>query len=44
VLFFNRIPSPQDARKNLLAVTEQQVQSIARQIFSKQPATAEIRS
>ncbi len=44
LLFFNRIPSPQEARENLLEVTEEQIQSIAKQIFAKHPATAEIRS
>lgn len=44
LLFFNHIPSPQEARENLLAVTEEQIQSIAEQIFTKQPAIAEIRS
>ncbi|MGJ8643100.1 MAG: M16 family metallopeptidase [Luteolibacter sp.] len=44
LLFFDHIPSPQEARENLLAVTEAQVQSIARQVFSTPPATAEIRS
>lgn len=44
LLFFNHIPSPQQARENLLAITEEQVQAIARQVFSQTPATAEIRS
>lgn len=44
LLFFNHIPSPQEARENLLAVTDEQIQSIARQIFSQTPATAEIRA
>ena len=44
LLFFDRIPSPQEARENLLAVTDAQVQSIARAIFSQDPATAEITS
>ncbi|QTN32214.1 insulinase family protein [Akkermansiaceae bacterium] len=44
LLFFNHIPSPQEARENLLAVTDEQIQSIAAQIFSQNPATAEIRS
>lgn len=44
LLFFNHIPSPQEARENLLQVTDGQIQSIAREVFSKQPATAEIRS
>ncbi|MEP2775719.1 MAG: pitrilysin family protein [Luteolibacter sp.] len=44
LLFFNHIPSPQEARENLLQVTDVQVQSIARQIFSQPPATAEIRA
>jgi len=44
LLFYNRIPSPAEARENLLAVTEDQIQSIAQQIFSEEPATAEIRA
>jgi len=42
LLFFDHIPSPQEARENLLAVTDQEIQSIARQVFSQKPATAEI--
>lgn len=44
LLFFNQIPSPQEARENLLQVTDAQIQSIAQHIFSNLPATAEIRS
>ena len=44
LLFFNHIPSPQEARENLLAVTDEQIQAIARRIFSQPPATAEIRA
>lgn len=44
LLLMDRIPSPQEARANLLAVTDQQIQEIAARIFSCQPATAEIRS
>jgi predicted Zn-dependent peptidase len=44
LLFYNHIPTAQEARENLLNVTEDQIQSIAQQIFSQAPATAEIRS
>ena len=44
LLFFNHIPSPQEARENLLKVTDEQIQAIAAQIFAVPPATAEIRS
>ncbi len=44
LLFFGHIPSPQQARENLLQVTDQQVQSIAQKIFSQKPATAEIKA
>ncbi len=44
LLFHNHIPSPREARENLLAVTEEQIHSIAREIFTRQPALAEIRS
>ena len=44
LLFFNHIPSPQEARENLLAVTDEQIQAIAQRIFSQAPATAEIRA
>jgi predicted Zn-dependent peptidase len=44
LLFLGHIPSPQEARENLLAVTDSQIQSIARQVFSQDPATAEIRA
>ncbi|MFD2255736.1 M16 family metallopeptidase [Luteolibacter algae] len=44
LLFYNRIPSPQEARENFLNVTGEQVQAIAKTIFAQQPATAEIRS
>lgn len=44
LLFYNHIPTAQQARENLLNVTEDQIQSIAQQIFSQKPATAEIRS
>lgn len=44
LLFLNRIPSPQEARENLLAVTDSQIRSVAKQIFSQTPATAEIRA
>ncbi|MFK7850236.1 MAG: M16 family metallopeptidase [Akkermansiaceae bacterium] len=43
-LLYNHIPSPQQARRKLLAVTEEQIQSIAQQIFSNSHAMAEIRS
>lgn len=44
LLFFDHIPSPTEARENLIQVTEAQVKSVARKIFSQKPATAEIRS
>lgn len=44
LLFYNRIPTAQQARENLLNVVEDQIQSIAHQIFSQEPATAEIRA
>jgi predicted Zn-dependent peptidase len=44
LLFYNHIPSPAEARENLLVVTDSQIQSIAQQIFSQTPATAEIRA
>lgn len=44
LLFHNHIPSPQEARQNLLDVTDEQIQTIAREIFSQSPASAEIRS
>lgn len=44
LLFHHHIPSPQEARENLLQVTGAQIQSIAQHIFSQKPATAEIRS
>ncbi|MDP4847467.1 MAG: insulinase family protein [Akkermansiaceae bacterium] len=44
LLFFNHIPSPTEARENLLQVTDEQVRFIAKQVFSHPPATAEIRS
>lgn len=42
LLFFGNIPSAQQARENLLQVTDAQIQSIAREIFSQKPAMAEI--
>ena len=42
LLFCNHIPTAQQARENLLNVTADQIQSIAKQIFSHDPATAEI--
>jgi predicted Zn-dependent peptidase len=42
LLFCNHIPTAQQARENLLNVTTDQIQSIAQQIFSHNPATAEI--
>ncbi len=44
LLFFDHIPSPQQARENLLQVTDQQVQSIAQKIFAQKPAMAEIKA
>ena len=44
LLFHGRILSPQEARENLLQVTDGQIRSIAAQIFSIVPATSEIRS
>ena len=44
LLFHNHIPSPREARENLLQVTDEQIRSVAKQIFSQPPATAEIRS
>lgn len=44
LLFFDHIPSPHQARENLLAVTHSQIQAIASEIFSQDPATAEIRA
>jgi len=44
LLFHNHIPSPQEARENLLQVTEEKIHSIAKDVFSNQPATAEIRA
>jgi predicted Zn-dependent peptidase len=43
VLDFGRIPSPAEWRNNVLAVTEEDVQAIAREVFHHQnPAIAEI--
>ncbi len=44
LLFHNYIPTAQQARENLLTVTADQIQAIAQQIFSQEPATAEIRA
>jgi predicted Zn-dependent peptidase len=44
LLFYDHIPSPQEARENLLQVTEEQIHAIACAVFSQNPATAEIRS
>jgi len=44
LFFYDRIPSAQEARENLLKVTEEQIQAIAHNIFSQAPATAEISS
>jgi predicted Zn-dependent peptidase len=44
LLFYDHIPTAQEARENLLKVTEDQIQSVARQIFSQAPAMAEIRA
>ncbi|MFM2199387.1 MAG: hypothetical protein RLZZ505_2819 [Verrucomicrobiota bacterium] len=44
LLFYDHIPTAQEARENLLKVTEVQIQSIARQIFSQAPAMAEMRA
>ncbi len=44
LLFFGHIPSPQEARENLLKVTDAEVQAIAKKIFAQKPATAEIRA
>jgi predicted Zn-dependent peptidase len=43
MLDFDRIPSTEEWRESILAVTDEEVQSIAREIFANQaPATAEI--
>jgi predicted Zn-dependent peptidase len=44
LLFFGHIPSPQEARENLLQVTDAEVQAIAKKIFAQNPAIAEIRA
>ena len=44
LLFFDHIPSPQEARENLLQVTDEQVQAIAQKIFAQKPAIAEIQA
>jgi predicted Zn-dependent peptidase len=44
LLFFGHIPSPQQARENLLQVTDAEVQAIAQKIFAQKPAMAEIRA
>lgn len=44
LMFYNRIPTAQEARENLLNVTGDQIQAIAQNIFSQVPATAEIRA
>ncbi len=44
LLFFDHIPSPQEARENLLQVTDKQVQAVAQKIFAQKPAIAEIQA
>lgn len=44
LLFFGHIPSPAEARENLLQVTDLQVQAIAKKIFAQKPAMAEIKA
>ena len=44
LLFYGEIPTPQQARENLLTVTPEQVRCIAQKIFSHPPAIAEIRA
>ena len=44
LLFFGHIPVPQQARENLLNVTDAEVQAIAQTIFAQKPAMAEIRA
>ena len=44
LLFYNQIPTPAESREQLLKVTDAEVQAIARVIFSRPPASAEIRS
>ncbi len=44
LMFFGDIPSPQQARENLLRVTDAEVQAIAKQIFAQKPAMAEIKA
>ena len=44
LLFYNQIPTPAEARENLLSVTEDEIQGIAQKIFSQEPARAEIRA
>jgi predicted Zn-dependent peptidase len=44
LLFFGHIPTPQQARENLLNVTDAEVQAVARTLFAQKPAIAEIRA
>ena len=44
LLFHDRIVSPREVRENLLAVTADQIQAVARAVFSGSPAMAEIRA
>lgn len=44
LLFFGHIPVPQQARENLLKVTDAEVQAIAQKIFAQKPAMAEIKA
>jgi predicted Zn-dependent peptidase len=44
LLFHGYIPTAMEARENLLAVTEDQIQAVAEAVFSGTPATAEIRA
>lgn len=44
LLFFDHIPSPQEARENLLQVTDAEVRAIAKKIFAQKPAVAEIKA
>lgn len=44
LLFFDHIPVPQQARENLLKVTDAEVQAIAQTIFAQKPAMAEIKA
>lgn len=43
ILFHNHIPTPREARENLLNVTAEHIQAIAKAVFSQTHAIAEIR-